>query len=331
LNINNFKKLLIIRLSSLGDILLTTPLLRTLKEKYPAIEIDFILKGQFKDVLIQNPDINKLFIYNEEKTVFSLLIKEMKNREYDLIIDLQNNLRSKKIADRFKVKKLKFNKRDLDKFLLVNFKINRLRKAGSIPERYASTFDKFHLDNEGLDLFTNKKSSDLFVKNKKYIGLCPGARHFTKMWPKEYYIRLGNLLMKENYNISLLGGKEDKEICKEISTQIPDSINLSNNDDILQTAADMKKCDAIVCNDSGLMHAACAVKIPVLTFFGSTVKEFGFVPYKNKNTILENNSLPCRPCSHIGKSYCPKSHFKCMLEITPDAAFNKLKFLLRSE
>ncbi len=92
----------------------------------------------------------------------------------------------------------------------------------------------------------------------------------------------------------------------------------------------MKKCEAVVCNDSGLMHTACSQKIPVLVFFGSTVKEFGFTPYKNKNIILENNSLSCRPCTHIGKSYCPKGHFKCMLEIEPGIAFNKLNILLGS-
>jgi lipopolysaccharide heptosyltransferase II len=259
------------------------------------------------------------------------LKEELKSRNYDLILDLQNNLRSKKITSRITTKKLKFDKKDFDKFLLVNFKINRLRKTPPVPERYASVFDEFQLDNKGLDLLTNKPSSDLLRQNKKYIGLCPGSRHFTKMWPKEYYVKLGNLLAKDNYKIVLLGGSDDKKICSEISSQIPDSINLSNNDEILQTAANMKRCSAIICNDSGLMHAACAEQIPVMAFFGSTVKEFGFVPYKNKNIILENNSLSCRPCTHIGKSYCPKGHFKCMIEITPNTAFDKLKLLLNSE
>jgi ADP-heptose:LPS heptosyltransferase len=92
----------------------------------------------------------------------------------------------------------------------------------------------------------------------------------------------------------------------------------------------MKKCKAVICNDSGLMHTACAVGTPVLTFFGSTVKEFGFTPYRNKNLILENNSLSCRPCSHIGRDKCPKNHFKCMKELTPEIVFNKLNQLLNT-
>lgn len=330
MNLSKLKNVLIIRLSSLGDILLSTPLIRTLKEKYPQIEIDFLLKERYKDALVQNPFLNNILIYPYSKDELTKLIEELKNQNYNLVLDLQNNLRSKKINSFLKVSKLRFKKRDLEKMLLVYFKINGLKNAPPIPVRYSKVLNELQLDNNGLDLYTNKKPSTLFKDNQKYIGFCPGSRHFTKMWPKEYYIRLGNILKNDKYNIALFGGKDDKDICKEISSQIQDSINLSNNDDILQTAADMKKCDAVVCNDSGLMHTACAEKIPVLAFFGSTVKEFGFTPYLNKNIILENNLLSCRPCTHIGKSYCPKGHFKCMNDIKPDIAFTKLNLLLYS-
>ncbi|MFN3695374.1 MAG: glycosyltransferase family 9 protein, partial [Ignavibacterium sp.] len=110
--------------------------------------------------------------------------------------------------------------------------------------------------------------------------------------------------------------------------EIPEVINLCNEDDILQTAADMKVCAAVICNDSGLMHAASAVGTSVLTIFGSSVKEFGFVPYNCKSLILENNSLSCRPCSHIGRESCPEKHFLCMKEIKPELVYNELiKFL----
>jgi lipopolysaccharide heptosyltransferase II len=329
LNLSKLKKVLIVRLSSLGDILLSTPLIRALKEKYPQIEIDFLLKERYKDTLVQNPYLTKIYKYPNTNEL-SELIEKLKAQNYDLILDLQNNFRSEKINSLFNVLKLKFKKRDLEKILLVHLKINRLKNAPPIPVRYSKVLDEFQLDDRGLDLFTNREPSTLFKDNQKYIGFCPGSRHFTKMWPKEYYIQLGNILKKEKYNIVLFGGKEDIDICKKISSQIQDSINLSNNDDILQTAADMKKCRAVVCNDSGLMHTACAEKVPVLAFFGSTVKEFGFAPYMNKNIILENNSLSCRPCTHIGKSYCPKRHFKCMLELKPDIAFIKLNLLLNS-
>jgi heptosyltransferase-2 len=144
------------------------------------------------------------------------------------------------------------------------------------------------------------------------------------MWPKEYYIELGEKLIANGFNIVLFGGKDDRQICQEISSNLSKCIDLCNDNDILQTAADMKMCRAIVCNDSGLMHAACAAKVPVIAIFGSTVQEFGFTPYGCKNLVLENKSLSCRPCSHIGRSSCPKHHFKCMTEIKPQLVFNNL-------
>ncbi len=326
--LNKLKKVLIIRLSSLGDILLSTPLIRTLKEKYPQLEIDFLLKKEYKDTLNYNPYLKDVFVYSSEKNELEQLIEYLRRKNYELIIDLQNNLRSKKINSLLRAPKLKFDKGDLEKLLLVYLKINRLKDAPPIPVRYSNILKEFNLDNKGLDLFTNRTPSPIFEDNQKYIGFCPGSRHFTKMWPKEYYIQLGNILKNENFNVVLFGGKDDKEICDEIASQVQGAYDLSNNDDILQTAADMKICKAIACNDSGLMHAACAVRVPVLVFFGSTVREFGFTPYMNRNIILENNSLTCRPCTHIGKSYCPKSHFKCMFEINPNIAFNELNLLL---
>jgi len=244
---------------------------------------------------------------------------------------LQNNFRSAGIRKKIKAKEVRiFNKRTLDKFLLVKFKINRLKNAELIPVRYAKALDNFELDNEGLDLFTGELKPSINGRGKNYIGLAPGSRHFTKMWPKDYFINLACSLNDKGYTIILFGGNDDKIICEEISLAVPVSINLSNDNDLLLTAVNMKECKAVVCNDSGLMHVACAMKIPVLVFLGSTVKEFGFSPFKNKNLILENNTLSCRPCSHIGRESCPKKHFKCMLEITPGLAFNKLIELINS-
>jgi heptosyltransferase-2 len=325
---NSLNRILIIRLSSLGDILLTTPLVRSLKKKYPHIFIDFLLREEYADIYKHNPYINKLFmIKRESKTI----PEELSSTKYDLIIDLQNNFRSAGIKKKIKSEEIRlFVKRTVDKLLLVNFKINKLKDAEQIPIRYASSLENFQLDDEGLDLFTGDINPSINNKEKKYIGFAPGSRHFTKTWPKEYYINLGKKLNDEGYTIVLFGGKDDKDLCNEISKEIPASIDLSNDNDLLSTAVNMKECLAIVCNDSGLMHAACAMKIPVLVFFGSTVHEFGFTPFRNKNLILENNTLTCRPCSHIGREYCPKKHFKCMLEVTPGLAFNKLLELIKS-
>ncbi len=331
MDFTGIKKLLIIRLSSLGDILLSTPLIRSIKIKYPDISIDFLLKEQYKEILLFNHYLSNVIEYKTGKIDKKNLIGLLRKNNYDLVIDLQNNFRSGKINRKLNVKFVKFNKRTLDKILLVKFKINKLKDAPQIPVRYSQSLTDFSLDDNGLDLFIPKNTSTQLIDEELYIGFAPGSRHYTKMWLKEYYIELGNMLVKEGYKVVLFGGKDDLQICYYLSSKITGSINLSNDNRVINIAADMKRCKAVVCNDSGLMHVACALKIPVLTFFGSTVKEFGFTPYKNKSVVVENEGLYCRPCSHIGKDKCPEKHFKCMKELTPESAFDKLKLLLNTK
>lgn len=324
LDLSKLGKILIIRLSSLGDILLTTPLIRSIKNQFPKIDIDFILREEYSDILKLNPYLNRIIKFTRDEEKNTGLLNLINNDNYDLIIDLQNNLRSKKIVSKFNAQSLIFSKSNWKKFLLVNFKINKLKDEPQIPIRYSQTIPDLKLDKKGLDLFTTHSVDNRIIGKTNLIGFCPGARHFTKRWPKEYFIELGNKLTQAGYLIVLFGGKIDKELCADISTMIPDSVDLSNFDDILQTAADMKLCKVIVCNDSGLMHTASATETKVITIFGSSVKEFGFTPYNCYNLILENNSLTCRPCSHIGKSRCPKKHFDCMKAIKPSFVFEKV-------
>ncbi len=326
--LSKLNRILIIRLSSLGDILLTTPFLRAIKTQFPHIKIDMLIREEYVDVIKLNPYIDKKFLFKKDDKNNNVLIEQLKNNNYELVIDLQNNLRSKKVVSSLKTNNVKLDKRSFDKFLLVNFKVNKLKEASQIPVRYSNTIQKIKLDEQGLNLFTDKSANAELIGKNNLIGFCPGARHFTKRWPKEYFIELGNKLTQDGSMIVLFGGKIDKEICAELVDKIPDAINLSNNDELLQTAADMKLCKAVICNDSGLMHTASATGTKVIAIFGSTVKEFGFAPYNCSNLILENNSLTCRPCSHIGRSDCPKKHFDCMKSINPDFVFAKVKTFL---
>lgn len=326
--LSKLNKILIIRLSSLGDILLTTPFIRAIKSQFPDIKIDMLLREEYADVVKLNPYLNKKFLFKKDDKSNNVLIEQLKNTNYELVIDLQNNLRSKKIVSSLKTKSVKFDKRSFDKFLLVNFKINKLKEALQIPVRYSNTIQDLKLDKGGLDLFTDKSANEELIGKNNLIGFCPGARHFTKRWLKEYFVELGNKLTQDGYTIVLFGGRIDKEICEEINKAIPGSINLANDDDLLQTVADMKLCKVVVCNDSGLMHTATATGTKVIAIFGSTVKEFGFAPYNCNNLILENNSLTCRPCSHIGRSNCPKKHFDCIKSIKPDFVFEKIQSII---
>jgi len=325
-DISELKKILIIRLSSMGDILLTTPLIRSIKRQNPEVQIDFVIKEEFIELVKNNPNLTDILVYSKQSFEKQILINTLISNNYEIVIDLQNNIRSKEITKQLQCQTFLFKKNDVKKFLLVNFKINRLKNAPPIPVRYAESAG-INLDDEGLDIFTDNVADPRLDLNEKYIGLCPGAKHFTKRWPKDHFIELGKKLESSGYKVVLFGGLNEEEFISEIANQLSSPVNLCG-DSILQSAADMKMCKAIYTNDSGAMHIACAVKVPVIAFFGSTVKEFGFYPYKSHSIELEIDNLPCRPCTHIGRKSCPLIHFKCMKDIKPDFAFNSLNRLL---
>jgi heptosyltransferase-2 len=318
---NQSQKIAVIRLSSLGDVLLTTPVIRRLKQKYPNSEIDFVVKKQYADVLKFNPNISNIIVYDPGNV--NSIKDEIKNNGYDLIIDLQNNFRSRALIKNINTEIRRFHKPSIKKFLLVRFKINLLRELKTIPQMYAEAAN-VQLDEIGLDLFIPDNITPQIEKEKNFIGICPGSKHFTKCWPKEYFIDLGNSLMSKGLNVAVIGGKDDQIVCEHVTEQIKGSINLCNENDLFQTVANIKQCKAVVCNDSGLMHVTSATGTFLVAIFGSTVKEFGFVPYHVPNLLLENKSLSCRPCSHIGLSECPRKHFKCMKEISPNSVLENL-------
>ncbi len=311
----------------MGDVLLTTPIIRSLKTKYPDTKIDFLVREEYADVVKLNPYLNFVYVLSRSEKM-KLLIKPLVENNYDFIIDLQNNFRSRMFKTQLNSISHSYSKPTIEKFLLVRFKINLLKQFKSIPQRYAETLPDLKLDDYGLDLFIPQSIRPILTGTNRYIGMIPGSKHFSKRWPTEYFIELGNKLLSNDIVPVIFGGRDDKELCERISAGISGSINLCNDNDLLQTASDMKMCKTIISNDSGLMHTAAAVGTPVIAIFGSSVKDFGFVPYGVKNLILENNSLSCRPCSHIGRSSCPQRHFKCMREITPQYVMDStLKFI----
>ncbi|GJQ63244.1 MAG: glycosyl hydrolase [Melioribacteraceae bacterium] len=322
---HQIEKILIIRLSSLGDIILTTPVIRAIKLKFPHLKIDFLVKESFIETVKYNKHIDTVHTY--EKDIDGLL-----TGKYDLVLDLQNNRRSRKITEKLGGMVEKFSKPQLKKFLLVNFKINLFNTIVPISERYAENLVGINVE-EPPEIYTdNLKISlpEIFNSGKKVIGICPGSKHYTKMWPEEYYKNLALKLIDVGYNVVIFGGNSDIETGERISGAVSGVVNLTNEDRLSDTVNLMQYCEAVVCNDSGMMHTATAARVNVVAIFGSTVREFGFAPFSEKAVVIENTSLSCRPCSHIGKSFCPKGHFRCMLDLTPEVVFEKLKNLLES-
>ncbi|MFQ3598532.1 MAG: glycosyltransferase family 9 protein [Chloroherpetonaceae bacterium] len=321
-------RLLVIRLSSIGDILLTTPILRALKATFQEAEIDFLTKPSFTALLEGNPAL---------KTIFTTENFEPKQR-YDLVIDLQHNLTSRKYHQAGK-KIVCYHKENWKKFLLVNFKVNLYRGYESVVERYAKSLAPFgvRLDEKGCEVFLNHEEKDFGKKHRTaktpVLAVCFGARHVTKRFPPERFASALNQLLEKNpIDIWLLGGKEDAPTAEEILSHVRarSSVkNFSGQHTLRETAAMLASSDAVLSNDTGLMHMAAAFQKPMVVLFGSSVKEFGFLPYKSAFELLEVEGLECRPCSHIGREHCPKLHFKCMRDISESGLVNAVENALK--
>jgi len=314
-------KFLIIRFSSIGDIVLTTPVIRCLKQQVEDSQIHYLTKKSFLGVLENNPYIDKTHILQDN---FNATIAELKKEEFDYIIDLHHNLRTFRIKRRLKLLSFSFNKLNFEKWLLVNFKINKMPQK-HIVDRYLDTTSLFDVenDNKGLDYFIAEKdevnSNDLPEEYRLgYVAFVIGAKHATKQLP---VIKIISVCNKINKPIILLGGKEDETNGDFIKSNSRGTIlNACGKYNLNQSASLVNNAKVVITHDTGLMHIAAAFKKNIVSVWGNTVSAFGMYPYQcSENAIIiEVKDLLCRPCSKIGFDKCPKKHFRCMNEISED-------------
>jgi ADP-heptose:LPS heptosyltransferase len=321
-------KILFIRFSSIGDIVLTTPVIRCVKKQLHDVEVHFLLKKSFAPVLENNPYINKFYYYDDN---IPALVETLKEENYDLIIDLQKNFRSFRIKQLLGIKSFSFDKLNIKKWLFVNLKINLLPTI-HIVDRYMKSVSSLGVvnDGKGLDYFITQADEAVLnsiPENHRngYIAWVIGARHFTKRLPIDKMISISK---KINSPIILLGDKTDHTIGEELSKEDRSKIfNACGLFSLNQSAVLVKHAKKVITHDTGLMHIAAAFKKEIISVWGNTVPEFGMYPYfcgvqstKDKeqslgSVILEVKNLSCRPCSKIGFEKCPKGHFRCMKEI----------------
>jgi ADP-heptose:LPS heptosyltransferase len=334
-------KFLIIRFSSIGDIVLTTPVVRCLKKQVANAEIHFLIKSSFRPIVNSNPYIDRIHYLENSLTD---TIKELKKEDFDYIIDLQHNVRSMKVKNALGKKSFSFNKLNIEKWLYTNLKWNKL-PAIHIVDRYMQTVESFGVknDGEGLDYFIaddeRVKETDIPASHQAgFVGIVIGAALNTKKYPLH---KLKELCEALDHPVILLGGLEDAEEGERIAAL--DNIKIYNacGKYSLNESADLvRRAKLIVTNDTGLMHIAAAFKKPVVSLWGNTVPEFGMYPYYGENylsrqeqapyDIVEIRNLSCRPCSKIGYDKCPKSHFKCMELIEPAKVLEKIRERLKT-
>ncbi len=312
-------KVLIVRFSSIGDIVLTTPVVRCLKQQVDNIEIHYLTKNNFISVIENNPYIDKIHtIGNDLKSLIPLL----KQENFDLVIDLHHNVRTLRLKYFLGKKSVSFNKLNWKKFLITTFKIHKLPKQ-HIVDRYLETINFLGVlnDNKGLDYFISSKdevdiASMLTVHYLNgYYALVIGGSYYTKQIPIN---KLKQICEKSSLPLVLLGGKEDVDVASELHKAFPtQTLNMCGKMSLNQSASIIKQSKKVITSDTGLMHIAAAYKKNIISIWGNTIPEFGMGPYMagDDSQIVEVNHLSCRPCSKLGYRKCPKGHFKCMNEI----------------
>lgn len=300
------------------------------------MQIDFVTKKEYSGLVRHNPHLNFTFEFDATLGFSSLVhLKEKIRREqYDLILDIHGSLRSRYLRTGSRARKIMtINKRIAERTVLVKFKKNMYRGIVPVADRYIEPLRIFGVENdgEGPELFipdevqhgvSGTMAALQLNRYERVIGFCPSARHETKRWPHERFAEVGSRLAKEyDAKILIFGSSADTSKCDAIARTINSTSDRERATDVsgklslLESAAAMEFCDIVVTNDSGLMHIASAMKKKIVAIFGSTVREFGFFPSGRDSIVLERLGLPCRPCSHIGRSTCPEGHFKCMNDI----------------
>jgi ADP-heptose:LPS heptosyltransferase len=311
-------KILIIRFSSFGDIVLTFPFLNELRRLYPDAQIDFIMKPQYAELVKLHPAVDNYFEYSD----YTKMLLNQTN--YDAVFNLQGNPKSMRISAHTGKSVYRVKKDTLKKLILVNFKINKLQDFLPVYAKYLVTLREFNPDVRiSYSVTENLKIDTQNITSGEYVIVSPSSKHFTKRLPADKFI---DILKSLKSKIVLTGDKSktDNDICSYIKNNTGNTENLCGKLSFSELAAYIRDSKFLLCNDSGVLHLGEALNKKVFVFYGSTVKEFGFYPQLRTTEIFDSGELYCRPCSHIGKNKCIKGHFKCMNDIDIEAVKKRI-------
>ncbi len=323
------RKILIIQTASLGDVILSTPLIEKLHFYYPNAKIDFLLKYGYEGVLRRHPYLHHVIVWDKtEKKYKNLvqLINIFRENKYDLVVNVQRFFSSGLITALSGAKvKIGFNKNPLSVFF------NK-----RIHHKIGTSYVNPHETERNLKLIEHLTNSDYYpmrlyplvhdfamvsqYKTKQYITVSPASLWFTKQFPKHKWISFIKSVDKD-LTVYLLGSPKEKDLCSEIInlSNHPNCLNLAGKLTFLESTALMKDARMNYVNDSAPMHMASSVNAPVAAIYCSTIPEFGFGPKSTESYIIQiDKILDCRPCGLHGLKECPKKHFNCAEQISND-------------
>lgn len=308
-------KILIVRFSSIGDIVLTTPILSAIKEQKENVEIHYLTKSKFSILLEGNTDVDRIHTINKS---IDEIVNILKKENFDRIIDLHNNIRTLALKKKLSVRADSFPKLNWEKWLLVKMNVDRMPKL-HVVDRYFKAVESLGVVNRGeqckliIDEHVDVRA-ELNVDPKKYIAVSIGAQFNTKRMTAELLVSVINSLDEA---FVLVGGETDEDLAHDIISSVNKKVhNAVGKYSIKESASIVAQSKKLLTNDTGMMHIATCFNVHIVSVWGNTVPQLGMYPYYPNNpelfSIHEVVNLKCRPCSKIGFDKCPKGHFNCM-------------------
>jgi len=327
---------LVVRMSAIGDVILTTPVISALAQRFPGARIDFFTKRSHADLVRHHPAITEVIEFDPADGLSGLLraAMDIRRRGYGLVVDLHRNPRS--IITRWAggaYMRRVYRKRTLERLLLKHLRWNLLAGAPAVADRYFTAVEDFGISRNGrspelyIDRDCEQKAAAVLEsrginKGSGFVALAPGASYETKRWSAESFARAAVELGGEGASVVILGGRGDKVAAgvtaREVSRLGGKAVDLAGELALLQSAAVIACSRILLTNDSGLMHMADALGTPVVAVFGPTARELGFYPLGASARVAEVSGLECRPCTLHGDHACPLGHHRCMTELPVD-------------
>ncbi|MBA3259747.1 MAG: lipopolysaccharide heptosyltransferase II [Gemmatimonadales bacterium] len=331
--------ILAVRFSAIGDILLTTPLLRALRTRHPGARIAVLTKERYVPLLSDNPNVNEVFGMDPDQALREVA-KLIRSVEYTHLLDLHGNLRTLALRRLAPGPWSSFSKNRLARAALILTKRNLYPDTRPMAERYFEAAAGLDVEPDGSppEFFLSPQAGERAAARLSHLGIgngsalvaiAPGAAHATKRWPPLYWLELARRLRETGADIVVLGGPDDVALAEWIaSSAAPGSVSLAGMLALQETGAVIERSAALVSGDTGVMHMATGVGTPVVAIFGPTVREFGFFPYRSERSAVVERALGCRPCSSQGGARCPLGHHHCMRQTAPDAVYAALHSVL---
>jgi len=315
-------RILCVRFSSIGDVLLTTPLVRVLRRRHPDAELYFVTKRAMAPLVVENPHLTRVIELDPQERMTDLA-RRLRTLGPTHGLDLHGSVRSLALRWLVPCSWSGYSKRKLARTTLIATKINIYGKQVPVPERYFEAARALDVAPDGgpPEFFLAPAArahmkhwlAEVGLDQKPFVVIAPGAAHATKRWPSQHWQVLTERLQQVGYGVVAVGGPADRALVTALGARV---INVAGEFTLQETGACLARAAVLVSGDTGVMHMASGVGTPVVALFGPTVEPFGFFPYTRRAAVLERD-LGCRPCSAMGTDRCPLGHHRCLEEILP--------------